>query len=145
MTATEWGTVLAHTNAILNATSAVFLFLGFRFIKQGNIESHKKCMMGAVTASIAFLVFYVTRYELTGTHKFDGPETVKMIYLAILYTHMILAMVVVPLVARLLWLARKEQFEKHRALARWTFPIWAYVSVTGLIVYLMLYQIYGYV
>lgn len=138
------GHMLAPVNATLNATSAAFLFAGYRFIRQGRIEAHRKCMTGAVTASAIFLLCYVTRVLLTGTHRFAGPELARTVYLTILLTHMVLAVVVVPLVLRLLFLARAERFKEHRKLARWTFPIWAYVSITGLIVYLMLYQIYGY-
>ncbi len=140
----ELGQTLAPVNAALNATSAMFLFAGFRFIHQGRIEAHRRCMTGAVTASAIFLVCYLTRVALTGTHSFDGPPLARTVYLTILLTHMVLAVVVVPLVLRLLYLARKERFQEHKKLARWTFPIWAYVSITGLIVYLLLYHVYGY-
>ena len=102
-------------------------------------------MLGAVSASALFLVSYLTRAALTGTHQFAGVGGARTAYLTILFTHMILAVIVVPLALRLLYLARHERFEKHRRLARWTFPIWLYVSVTGLVVYMMLYHVYGYV
>ena len=102
-------------------------------------------MLTAVSASALFLVFYVTRVLLTGTHEFAGTGAARTVYLSILFSHMVLAVVVLPLVLRLLYLARHRRFREHARLARWTFPIWAYVSLTGLAVYLMLYQMYGYV
>ena len=101
-------------------------------------------MLGAVTASGTFLVLYVSRFFLTGTHRFAGPDLARTVYLGILFSHMILAVAVLPLVLRLLFLARHERFAEHRRLARWTFPMWAYVSLTGLLVYLMLYHVFGY-
>ena len=143
MSAESVADTLAAVNAGLNFTSAALLVTGFRFIRRGRIREHRRCMLGAVAASATFLVLYVTRFSLTGTHSFAGPEAVRPVYLAILFSHIILAVVVVPMVIRLLLLARRERFEEHRRLARWTFPIWLYTSVTGLVVYLMLYQIYG--
>ncbi len=101
-------------------------------------------MLTAVGASALFLVFYVPRVALTGTHEFAGQGLARTVYLAILFSHMVLAVVVVPFVLRLLWLAHKRRFAEHKRLARFVFPIWAYVSVTGLVVYLLLYQVYGY-
>ena len=140
-----FGDALAGFNAILNATATVCLILGFVFIRQGRRDRHRNAMLGAVTASVLFLVFYVTRFLLTGTHEFAGTGTAKTVYLSILFSHMVLAVVVVPLVLRLLFLAFRERFDEHRRLARWTYPIWMYVSVTGIVVYLMLYRIYGFV
>ncbi len=137
------GGTLAAVNAGLNFTSAALLVAGFRFIRRGRIRDHRRCMLGAVAAGATFLVLYVTRFSLTGTHSFTGPESVRPVYLAILFSHMVLAVVVVPMVIRLLVLARRERFREHRRLARWTLPIWLYTSVTGLVVYLMLYQLYG--
>ena len=139
------GDALAAVNAGLNATSAVALFLGLYFIKRKDRARHQRAMLSAVGASALFLVFYLTRVALTGTHEFAGTGLARLSYLVILLTHMVLAIVVVPLVLRLLYLARAERFAEHARLARWTFPIWAYVSVTGLVVYLMLYQVYGYI
>lgn len=145
MDATALGNLLAPVNAALNFTAFVCLTVGWIFIRGGNREAHRKAMLGAVTASVLFLVFYVTRFALTGTHRFAGEGLARTVYLSILFSHMVLAVVVVPLVLRLLYLAFNERFAEHRRLARWTFPIWMYVSVTGIVVYLMLYQIYGYV
>lgn len=139
------GDFLAPVNAALNFASFVCLVLGYRFIRGGNRDAHRKAMLGAVTASVLFLVFYLTRFALTGTHRFAGEGMARVVYLVILFSHMVLAVVVVPLVLRLLYLAFKERFQEHRRLARWTFPVWMYVSVTGIVVYLMLYRIYGFV
>ena len=143
VTAETVGGVLAHLNAGLNLTSALFLLAGFRYIRQREIGKHMRCMIGAVIASGLFLVFYVLRFSLTGTHTFAGPEAVRPIYLAILFSHMILAVVIVPMVIRLIQLARRERFTEHRRLARWTFPAWVYTSLTGLFVYYILYHAYG--
>lgn len=137
------GDTLAGVNALLNGTATVCLVLGYLFIRRGRRDLHMRAMLGAVGASALFLVFYVTRFLLTGTHEFAGEGVARTIYLTILFSHMVLAVVVVPLVLRLLYLAAKERFDAHRRLARWTFPIWMYVSVTGIVVYLMLYQVYG--
>ena len=144
MDATAIGNFLAPVNAVLNLTATVALVLAYAFIKQGKREAHGKTMLVAVGASTLFLVFYLTRFYLTGTHRFAGEGLAKTIYLSILFSHMILAVAVVPLVLRMLFLAWKERHEEHRKLGRIAFPIWLYVSVTGLVVYLMLYQIYGY-
>src|SRR3990172_5096982 len=136
------GDVLAMVNASLNATSALALATGWLFIRRRKARLHRRAMITALTASALFLVFYLTRVAFTGTHEFAGDRTAKAAYLTILFTHMVLAVAVVPLVLRLVWLLRKRRFHDHARLARWTFPIWAYVSVTGLVVYLMLYQIY---
>ncbi len=135
------GSGLAALNASLNLTSAILLVTGFRFIRKGRMEDHRRCMIGAVTAGAIFLVFYVTRFLLTGTHAFAGPEWLRGPYLTILFSHMFAAMVVVPLAVRLLVLAGRERFDSHKRLARWTFPLWLYVSVTGLVVYAMLYHL----
>lgn len=144
MNAAEAGDLLAFVNACLNATSAVALATGFVFIRRRVIDKHKRAMLTAVGASGLFLVFYVTRVMLTGTHEFAGEGLARTIYLAILLSHMVLAIVVFPLVLRLLYLALNDRFQEHGRLARWVFPVWAYVSVTGLTVYVLLYQVYGY-
>ncbi|MFQ5536109.1 MAG: DUF420 domain-containing protein [Gemmatimonadota bacterium] len=141
---TAVGDTLALVNALLNATSAVALFTGWLFIRRRDIRRHRTAMLTALAASALFLVFYLTRVAFTGTHEFAGEGTARIVYLTVLFSHMVLAVLVVPLVLRLLWLIRTRRFHKHARLARWTFPIWAYVSVTGLLVYLLLYRIYGY-
>ena len=102
-------------------------------------------MVGAVSASILFLCFYLVRVSLTGTHRFAGEGLAQTVYLWILFSHMIMAVVVVPLVVRLLFLVRRRRFHEHARLARWAYPVLIYVSFTGIAVYLLLYQIYGYV
>lgn len=97
-------------------------------------------MLGAVVASTLFLTGYLTRHALTGTTHFQGTGAAKLIYISILYSHMALAVVTVPLVLRLLYLAEKERIDEHRRLARWTFPVWLYVSITGIVVYTLLYH-----
>lgn len=141
MTAETVGRVLATVNAGLNLSSAILLMAGLRFILRRDIQRHRRCMLGAVAAGALFLVLYVIRFSLTGTHTFPGPDSVRPWYLAILFSHMVLAVAVVPMVLRLLYLAGRERFDAHRALARWTFPVWLYVSLTGLAVYLMLYHL----
>lgn len=139
------GDLLALVNASLNATSAVALLTGWVFIKSRNAHAHRWAMVTAVTASALFLVFYVTRVAVTGTHEFAGEGTARVVYLTILFSHMVLAVVALPLVLRLLYLVLKRRFRDHARLARWVFPVWLYVSLTGLAVYLLLYRVYGYV
>jgi uncharacterized membrane protein YozB (DUF420 family) len=105
---------------------------------------HRRAMLTALSASALFLIFYVTRLAFTGTHEFAGEGAARAVYFSILFSHIVLAMLLVPLVLRLVYLVRRLRFRKHARLARWTFPIWAYVSVTGLVVYVLLYQVYGY-
>lgn len=138
------GDTLASVNAALNATSALALGVGFLFIKRREVRLHRRAMLTALAASGLFLIFYVTRVGLTGTHEFAGEGVAKTIYLSILFSHMILAVLLVPLVIRLVYLVRIKRFHDHARLARWAFPVWAYVSVTGLVVYVLLYQVYGY-
>lgn len=138
------GDALAPVNAVLNLTATLCLLAGFVFIKRRQIVRHRAAMLAAVGASALFLVFYVTRFALTGTHTFAGTGLARTVYLGILFSHMVLAVIVVPLVLRLLYLARAERFVEHARLARWTFPTWLYVSVTGIVVYVLLYHVYGY-
>jgi putative membrane protein len=133
--------VLPSVNATLNATSAVLLFVGWRAIRSRSIGVHRFAMQGAFVTSAIFLVCYLTRFYLTGTHRFPGGGWLKAAYLAILFSHMVLAVVTVPLVLRTLYLARKSRFVEHRKIAKFTFPVWMYVSVTGVIVYVMLYHV----
>lgn len=144
MDRTGIGDLLALVNACLNATSALALASGWVLIRMRRVRLHRRAMLTALGASALFLLFYATRVAFTGTHRFAGEGAAKAVYLAVLFSHMTMAVVVVPLVLRLLWLVRNKRFHEHARLARWTFPIWAYVSVTGLLVYLMLYQVYGY-
>jgi uncharacterized membrane protein YozB (DUF420 family) len=140
----EVGDMLAAVNASLNATSAAALLTGWVLIRRKSVRAHRTAMVTALTASALFLVLYVTRVSLTGTHEFAGEGWVRTTYFVILLSHMVLAVLVLPFVLRLLYLVRHRRFHEHARLARWVFPVWAYVSATGLIVYLMLYRIYGY-
>lgn len=139
------GDSLALVNASLNATSAVALLAGYVLIRRKAVRGHQRAMLTALLASGLFLVFYLIRVSLTGTHEFAGQGVARVIYLGVLFSHMVLAVLVLPLVLRLLYLVGKRRFHGHARLARWVLPVWAYVSVTGLLVYLLLYQVYGYV
>jgi len=138
------GDALALVNASLNGLSAVSLIAGYVFVRQRKLHLHRRAMVSALTASALFLVFYLTRAAFTGTHDFAGEGTAKTFYLTVLFSHMVLAVVIVPLVLRLVYLVWKRRFRQHARLARWTYPIWLYVSLTGLTVYVLLYQVYGY-
>ena len=134
--------LLPHINALLNTTSALLLLAGWRFIRAGRIESHRNCQVTALGTSVLFLVSYLTYHFYHGATKFTVQGIVRPLYFAILLTHTILAVVIVPLVIVTFYRALKGDFIRHRRIARWTLPLWLYVSVTGVIVYLMLYQIY---
>lgn len=128
-------------NAALNATSAVLLATGWRAIKAGDRDRHRAMMLSAVATSSVFLVSYVLRFLSTGTHKYPGHGVDKYVYLVVLFGHMILAVALVPLVIRALTHARRGRFAEHRRIVRVTFPIWMTVSVTGVVVYAMLYHL----
>ena len=135
---------LPSLNAILNATSGILIVIGFLFIRRKRIAAHRACMIGAVTSSSLFLISYLV-YHVgfgRGVTRFAGTGAAKTIYLAILISHTILAVTIVPFVIITLRRAVKGQFDRHRRIAKWTFPMWLYVSVTGVIVYLMLYHLY---
>jgi uncharacterized membrane protein YozB (DUF420 family) len=131
---------LPSLNAALNSLSAAFLILGFIFIKSKNIKAHKACMLSAFASSSLFLISYLVYHYQVGSVPFRGQGAIRTLYFTILLTHTILAVVVVPMALITLFRALRENFSKHRRIARWTFPIWLYVSVTGVLVYVMLYQ-----
>lgn len=133
---------LPTLNAILNSISAVLLTVGYVFIKQKNREAHRRCMLGAFATSTLFLISYLVYHFNVGSVKFQGQGAIRTIYLAILLTHTVLAAAIVPLVFVTFARALKGNFDRHRRIARWTLPIWLYVSVTGVVVYLMLYQFF---
>lgn len=132
---------LPSINATLNGASALWIVLGYRSIKRKNVPLHRFSMQAAFVTSTIFLACYLTRVYLTGTHRYPGTGFMKALYLAILLSHMALAIATVPLVLRSLFLARRARFTEHRRIARYSLPIWLYVSVTGVVVYLMLYQL----
>jgi uncharacterized membrane protein YozB (DUF420 family) len=139
---TEYISYLPHLNAILNATCALLLFSGYSFIRAGRVAAHRTCQMAAVVVSVLFLASYLTYHYQHGTTRFAGQGLVRPIYFTILISHTTLAIVIVPLVGITLYRALKADFVRHRKIARITLPLWLYVSITGVIVYLMLYQIY---
>jgi putative membrane protein len=139
------GHLLAGGNAFLNLSSALLLLAGLHFIKRRKVRRHRNAMLGALAASGLFLLLYLLRYSLTGTHQFAGEGIARGLYLSILFSHMVLATSIVPLILRLVHLAMKGRYHAHARLARWAYPLWLYVSVTGLLVYLLLYHLYGYV
>jgi uncharacterized membrane protein YozB (DUF420 family) len=129
-------------NAILNGLSGVLVLVGYAMIRKGRIVAHKTFMISAVICSAIFLVNYVVYHLRVGVNRFQGQGAIRPVYFTILISHTILAIAIVPLVIIVLTRALRGQFARHRALARWTFPIWVYVSITGVIVYFLLYQIY---
>lgn len=128
-------------NAMLNGTSAVFLIAGYVAIRGKRVELHRRCMVTAVSTSGLFLVSYVIRFATTGSHPYPGDGLDRTFYLAVLMSHMVLATALVPLVPMTLARGLRAQFVRHRRIARWTWPIWIYVSITGVVVYLMLYPL----
>ncbi len=131
---------LPTLNAILNSLSAVLLALGFAFIKQKKIAQHRACMLAAFGVSTAFLVSYVIHHLRVGSVPFKGSAPLRLVYFAILIPHVLLAITVVPLALTTISRGLRMDVERHRRLARVTLPIWLFVSVSGVIVYLMLYQ-----
>ena len=138
----EFISYLPHVNACLNGTSAILLFTGYSFIRSRNVAAHRACQIGALCVSLLFLASYLTYHYYHGSTRFQGTGIVRPIYLTILMTHTILAIVIVPLVTLTFYRAFRKDFTRHRRIARITLPLWLYVSITGVIVYLMLYQIY---
>jgi putative membrane protein len=135
-------TDLPALNACLNATSGLFLLLAYRAIRRLEIQRHRGFMLSAASTSAIFLVSYLTYHARVGSVHFAGQGPVRTVYFTILISHTFLAVAVLPLVLRTLYLGLKRRDDSHRRIARWTFPIWLYVSVTGVVVYLMLYRLY---
>ena len=133
---------LPAVNATLNGLSALFIITGYVLIRRGDRVLHKRCMLAALATSAAFLVSYVIYHANTGSRPFPGQGVTRLIYFAILITHVVLAAVILPMVLTTASRALRAQFGRHVAIARWTLPIWLYVSVTGVVIYLMLYQLY---
>lgn len=133
---------LPALNATLNGTAALLLAAGYVLIRTGRQEAHKRCMLGALTASVLFLVSYVIYHANTGSRPFPGTGPVRIVYFTILITHVVLAVMIVPLALITANRGLRAQFDRHVRIARWTLPLWLYVSVTGVVIYLMLYRLY---
>ena len=134
--------VLPAVNATLNATSGIFLLTGYVLIKQRRINAHRNAMLAAFTSSTLFLISYLVYHYHVGSHPFGGQGIIRPIYFTILISHVILAVVILPFIISTLTKGLRAQYVRHKRVAKWTFPLWMYVSVTGVVVYVMLYQIY---
>jgi uncharacterized membrane protein YozB (DUF420 family) len=128
-------------NACLNAVSAVLLVLGYLFIRRGRREAHQKCMISACFTSLLFLISYLTYHYFHGSTRYQGAGLLRNIYFSILISHTILAAVILPLILTTLFWAWKGTLDRHAKFARVTFPLWLYVSVTGVVIYWMLYRL----
>ncbi len=133
---------LPAVDATLNAASAILLMLGFFFIRRKNVQAHKACMLSAFTTSTVFLICYLVYHFHHGVTRFRGQGAIRSFYFALLGSHTMLAAVIVPLVLTTLYRAWRKRFDRHKRIARWTLPLWLYVSVTGVVVYWMLYHLY---
>jgi uncharacterized membrane protein YozB (DUF420 family) len=131
----------AGFNAILNATSAILLACGWILIRRGRKRAHKRVMIAAFSVSCAFLVSYLVYHATAGVTRFQGAGAIRTVYMAILLTHTVLAALVPPMAVLSLARGLQGRFDKHRRIARWTLPVWLYVSVTGVAVYWMLYRL----
>jgi uncharacterized membrane protein YozB (DUF420 family) len=132
---------LPALNATLNAIATVLLTAGWILITQGRREAHRRCMLGALGVSAAFLTSYLVYHFNVGSVPFQKQGAIRVVYLTILFTHIVLAAAIVPLVLMTLSRALSAKFDKHRRIARWTLPLWLYVSVTGVVIYVMLYRL----
>jgi uncharacterized membrane protein YozB (DUF420 family) len=136
-------TSLPSVNATLNATSAVLLIVGYYHIRQGHQQAHRACMLAAFLVSVLFLVSYLIYHFHAGTTRFTGQGWIRPVYFTLLLSHTILAALVPFLAVLTFSRALRQQIDRHRAIARWTLPIWLYVSVTGVVIYWLLYHIYA--
>lgn len=133
---------LPAVNATLNGICALLLIAGYLFIRRRKVTAHKACMGSAFVVSMLFLISYLTYHYYVGSRRFGGQGAVRSVYFAILISHTILAATIVPLALVTVYRALRERFDRHVRIARWTLPLWLYVSVTGVIVYWMLYHLY---
>ena len=133
---------LPALNASLNAISAVCLASGYVFIRRGRVVFHKRCMLSALGASACFLISYVVYHANVGSRPFPGAGAVRYVYFTILITHVLLAATILPLALITAARGLRAQYDRHVRIARWTLPLWLYVSVTGVVIYLMLYRMY---
>jgi uncharacterized membrane protein YozB (DUF420 family) len=135
-------TQLPALNATLNAISATFLTIGYVFIRRRDMRRHRACMIAALVSSALFLTSYLVYHAEVGSVPFKGQGTIRAVYFVILLTHIVLAAVILPLALITLSRALARRFDRHRVIARWTLPLWMYVSVTGVVIYLMVYRMY---
>ena len=133
---------LPALNAVLNGTAAALLVAGYLLIRRGRIAQHKRCMLAALATSTVFLVSYVIYHANVGSRPFPGRGLVRVVYFSILFSHVVLAVTILPLALTTAARGLLAQYDRHVRIARWTLPIWMYVSITGVIIYLMLYQLY---
>jgi uncharacterized membrane protein YozB (DUF420 family) len=133
---------LPALNATLNAISAILLTIGWTYIKRGRIRQHRRCMIAAFTTSSLFLISYVVYHAQIGSKPFPGSGPIRVIYFLILIPHVVLAAVVLPMAIVTLRRGLRRDDDRHRRIAKWTLPLWLFVSVTGVVVYLMLYRLY---
>ena len=133
-------TVLPTVNATLNGLSGVFLFIGYVLIRGRHINAHRNAMLGAFASSTLFLISYVAYHAQAGSRPFTGNGVIRYVYFAVLISHVILAAAILPMAIATLSRGLRGRYVEHKRIARWTFPTWMYVSVTGVIVYVMLYQ-----
>ena len=136
----DLGSSLAALNAFLNGSAGILLFAGWLCVRAKNITWHRRFMASAFVVSIIFLISYLTRFYLSGAHRYPGSGGMKTLYLSILFTHTVLAATVPFLAIRTIYLALKNRISSHRKIAKVTLPIWMYVSVTGVVIYFMLYR-----
>lgn len=139
---TDYFSVLPHLNACLNASSFLLLTSGYFFIRRKRVTAHRNCQVAALSASVLFLISYLTYHAHHGVTRFAGQGIARPIYFTILTTHTFLAAVIVPFVIITVRRAKRGEFQRHKRIARVTLPMWLYVSITGVVVYLMLYHLY---
>ena len=133
---------LPLVNASLNGVATVLLIVGYACIRRRRITAHRTAMVAAFITSVLFLISYLTYHAHAGSRPFPGQGPIRVVYFVILISHIILAATIPPLAGITLWRAYRRRFDRHMKIARWTLPLWLYVSVTGIVVYLMLYQLY---
>lgn len=133
---------LPAVNATLNATSGIFLFTGYILIKRRRINAHRNAMLAAFASSMLFLTSYLVYHYHAGSRPFPGSGAIRLVYFTILISHVLLAIAILPLAISTLMKGLRGQYARHKRVAKWTFPLWMYVSVTGVVVYVMLYQLY---
>ena len=133
---------LPALNAALNGISAIFLTIGYVMIRRGHVTFHKRCMLSALVTSTLFLTSYVIYHANTGSRPFPGTGSIRYVYFSILISHVLLAITIVPLALVTARRGLRAQYDRHVRIAHWTLPLWLYVSVTGVVIYLMLYRMY---